>query len=744
MAMKDASGMLSFLTSDLDQYLRDRPVESQQGPEEDITQDTFEQVVLTKDKDKNALPFVTDEKHTILNTTTQGKDQSPKADEEPELQEVQIVKITSSQKSMAMKDASGMLSFLTSDLDQYLRDRPVESQQGPEEDITQDTFEQVVLTKDKDKKVLPFVTDEKQTLVSTTTQGKGQSPKADEEPELQEVQIVKITSSQKSMAIKDASGMLSFLTSDLDQYLRDRPVESQQGPEEDITQDTFEQVVLTKDKDKNALPFVTDEKHTIVSTTTQGKGQSPKADEEPELQEVQIVKITSSQKSMAIKDASGMLSFLTSDLDQYLQDRPVESQQGPEEDITQDTFEQVVLTKDKDKKVISFVTDEKQTLVSTTTQGKDQSPKADEEPELQEVQIVRKTSSQTPMAMKDASGMLSFLTSDLDQYLRDRPVESQQGPEEDITQDTFEQVVLTKDEDKNALPFVTDEKHTILNTTTQGKGQSPKADEEPELQEVQIVKITSSQKSMAMKDASGMLSFLTSDLDQYLRDRPVESQQGPEEDITQDTFEQVVLTKDKDKKVLPFVTDEKQTLVSTTTQGKGQSPKADEEPELQEVQIVRKTSSQKSMAIKDASGMLSFLTSDLDQYLRDRPVESQQGPEEDITQDTFEQVVLTKDKDKNALPFVTDEKHTIVSTTTQGKGQSPKADEEPEVQEVQIMRKTSSQTPMAMKDASGMLSFLTSDLDQYLRDRPVERQQGPEEDITQDTFEQRLGQVPRG
>ncbi len=79
-----------------------------------------------------------------------------------------------------------------------------------------------------------------------------------------------------------------------------------------------------------------------------------------------------------------------------------------------------------------------------------------------------------------------------------------------------------------------------------------------------------------------------------------------------------------------------------------------EEPQLQEVYIERKTSNQATAAVKDMSGMLSLMNSDLDQYLQARPIASQ-TPEEDIVKEKFEQIIVTKEIDKEIPIFVTRE-----------------------------------------------------------------------------------------
>ncbi|KAI3352437.1 hypothetical protein L3Q82_005391 [Scortum barcoo] len=167
--------------------------------------------------------------------------------------------------------------------------------------------------------------------------------------------------------------------------------------------------------------------------------------EEPQFQEVHIERKTSTQESTSVKDMSGMFTLMRSDLDQYLQARPVVCR-PPEEDIVQEKFEQIIVTKDKDKETLGFVTDEnKGTNVGGTTQETDHGPKkehsitwGDEESESEFKEV------------KDLSGMLSGMNTDLNQHLEATPLASQ-SIEEDNVQEKLEKSTSFTDENERVI-----------------------------------------------------------------------------------------------------------------------------------------------------------------------------------------------------------------------------------------------------------------------------------------------------
>uniref|UniRef100_A0A8K9UN63 Ankyrin 2a, neuronal n=1 Tax=Oncorhynchus mykiss TaxID=8022 RepID=A0A8K9UN63_ONCMY len=80
-----------------------------------------------------------------------------------------------------------------------------------------------------------------------------------------------------------------------------------------------------------------------------------------------------------------------------------------------------------------------------------------------------------------------------------------------------------------------------------------------------------------------------------------------------------------------------------------------QEPMLQEVMIERKTSPRPAVGVKDTSGMEALLSGDLEQYLEDRPVDLSGVPEDDIVQERFEQVVITRERKQETHTFSTEQ-----------------------------------------------------------------------------------------
>ncbi|KAF0037458.1 hypothetical protein F2P81_010332 [Scophthalmus maximus] len=394
------------------------------------------------------------------------------------------------------------------------------------------------------------------------------------------------------------------------------------------------------------------------------------------------------------------------DLDQYLQAKPVASQQ-PEEDVVQDKFEQIILTKEKDKEILTFTRGGEVECVFNETQSilidehpmkeewdkpvENRSPEeifeevtltkikrssSDEETiticdqtpivannvedKIDEVCILRKTQYQQSTTEKNISGMFSLLSSDLeDQYLKEKPVAIQCKPEDDLVHESCKQVILTG---------------SVLETP---------------FQEVYIQRKKDNQQSTTEKNISGMLSLLSSDLDQYFKEKPVEIQCQPEDDLVHESCKQIILTKLSPSSVL--------------------------ETPFQEVYIQTKKHHKHSTTEKNISGMLSFLSSeeaienaqtdvvgvtelsDLDQYTKEKPVPIQCQPEDDLIHESCKQT-----------PF----------------------------HEVYIQRKKDDQQSTTEKNCSGMSSLLSIDLDQYLKEKPVAIQCKPEDDLVHESCKQ--------
>uniref|UniRef100_A0A671XEE1 Ankyrin 2a, neuronal n=1 Tax=Sparus aurata TaxID=8175 RepID=A0A671XEE1_SPAAU len=136
------------------------------------------------------------------------------------------------------------------------------------------------------------------------------------------------------------------------------------------------------------------------------------------------------------------------------------------------------------------------------------------------------------------------------------------------------------------------------------------------------------------------------------------------------------------------------------------SPGSVLETAIQEVYIERKTPHQQSTTERDMSGMLSLLSGDLDQHLKEKPVTIQFLPEEDLVQESYKQVILTSSNLEDKIGV---EENEHMQTDEVGVTElSPNAVLETPYQEVCINRKTHHHRSRIEKDSSGMFALLTS------------------------------------
>ncbi|XP_035492829.2 ankyrin-2 isoform X3 [Scophthalmus maximus] len=687
--------------------------------------------------------------------------------EEAQLKEVHIEKKTSSQTSTAVKDMSGMISLMYSDLDQYLQAKPVASQQ-PEEDVVQDKFEQIILTKEKDKEILTCITDEnKETIMGGTMQetdqrepdfvtlkhlvtrggevecvfNETQSILIDEHP-MKEEWVEKKTSYKQSTKAKEMSCMVSQLNSDLDLYLKDKPVENR-SPEE-----IFEEVTLTKIKRSSSdeetiticdqTPIVANNvedkidgeaNEYLQSDVVAVKEPKPSSVLETPFQEVCILRKTQYQQSTTEKNISGMFSLLSSDLeDQYLKEKPVAIQCQPEDDLVHESCKQVILTgKNLNDEFGEEAIENPQTDVVGETEL---SPGSVLETPFQEVYIQRKKDNQQSTTEKNISGMLSLLSSDLDQYFKEKPVEIQCQPEDDLVHESCKQIILTSNNLNDELC-----EEAIENPQTDVVGDtelSPSSVLETPFQEVYIQTKKHHKHSTTEKNISGMLSFLSSDLDQYLKEKPVAIQCQPKDDLVHESCKQVILTsKNLNHELGEEAIENAQTDVVGVTE---LSPSSVLETPFQEVYIQRKKDNQQSTTEKNISGMLSLLSSDLDQYTKEKPVPIQCQPEDDLIHESCKQVML---KSNNLNDELGEEAIENAQTDVVGVTElSPSFVLETPFHEVYIQRKKDDQQSTTEKNCSGMSSLLSIDLDQYLKEKPVAIQCKPEDDLVHESCKQ--------
>ncbi|KAK0151205.1 Ankyrin-2 [Merluccius polli] len=410
------------------------------------------------------------------------------------------------------------------------------------------------------------------------------------------------------------------------------------------------------------------------------------------------------------------------------------------------------------------------------------------EPHLQQVHVKRKISFQTTTAVRDMSGMLSFLNSDLDQCLEARPVahESDEAKETIITE-TFEEVILTKGTKKEALMVTTEEQQSTTKETTQHidnarleethpctreaeeAGSYPKNTtsasmilvEEPQFKEIE--RTIFNQPPRQVKDMTGMLTLLSSDLDQFLAERPVIDHQ-PEQDAIQETFEQVILVQKNRGEDHLKLSERERSDENTTDEKAGLVDSVDLED--------RTTSATEITQIVEGGDLEESLEKMVDDHVEEVLMSASVEEIDDVIEETLEHVIVVeKDRGGQILEFSCEDKDTtqektvvdgvhledkmtsetvkitqIVESGEEGRGKTLDDDVEVKVlmsgsveeiafQEVRIEKHISDRQSLKEKDMSGMLSLLSDDLDQQINETPVIERQ-PEEDVIQETFEQ--------
>ncbi|KAM9856983.1 uncharacterized protein ank2a [Aulostomus maculatus] len=741
---RDMSGMLSLLSCDLDEYVKENPVVVQHDAEEEVIPESFDQVIVTSSKLEDNISGEADEH--MQTDAIEVKGFSPTSEPEQPFQQVFIERKTYHGESKPEKDMSGMLSLLSRDLDQSLKDKPVAVQHLPEEEVIHETeaieveglsptsepeqpFQQVfieqkmyqgeskpekdmsgmlsLLSRDldqslKDKPVVVQQLQEEKVIHETEAiEVEGLSPTSEPEQPFQQVFIEQKMYQGESKPEKDPSGMLSLLSRDLDQSLKDKPVVIQHFPEEEVIHESFDQVIVTRNNLEDNVSGEADEH--MQTDAKEIQGFSPTTEQEQPFQQALTERKTYHGVSKPEKDMSGMLSLLSSDLDQSLKDKPVVIQHFPEEEVIHESFDQVIVTKNNLEDNISGEADEH--IPMDIPGDKELSTTSDPELPFQQILIVRKTDHGDSKPGRDMSGMLSLLSYDLDQSLKDKPVVVQQLQEEKVIHET---------------------------EAIEVEGLSPTSEPEQPFQQVFIEQKMYQGESKPEKDMSGMLSLLSRDLDQNLKDKPVVIQHFPEEEVIHESFDQVMVTRNKLEDNISREADEH--MQTEAIEVEGLSPTSEPEQPFQQVFIERKMYQGESKPEKDMSGMLSLLCRDLDQNLKDKPVVIQHFPEEEVIHESFDQVMVTRNKLEDNISREADEH--MQTEAIEVEGLSPTSEPEQPFQQVFIERKMYQGESKPEKDMSGMLSLLSRDLDQSLKDKPVVIQHFPEEEVIHESFDQ--------
>lgn len=346
------------------------------------------------------------------------------------------------------------------------------------------------------------------------------------ESQLQEIYVKRETPIRGSPGVKDMSGMLSLLSTDLDQCIQASPVMGS-TPEEEVVHETFEQIVIKKSTDKE------------IVTNTPDKSDGEEDEEAVSKQLSSQEELIEGKPTTKVKDASGMISLLTDDLENYME-RPM-SIRFPEEDAIQEKFEEISLikspqTSNDEQRTVCESTQvlanlEMDTTREETTEQTDLAEillKSESEIPFQKYSISQKTH-QVTSSEKNMSGMLSLLSSDLDEYLNENQVRKQSPLEESLVHEVCkEDTETSREEDRMSVEELSESETPFQEARTERKAQ--------QLQ------------SVIIRDISGMSTLLTSDLDDYLKEHPLVISNNQEEQVVCETYEEVILRKEPPQK----------------------------------------------------------------------------------------------------------------------------------------------------------------------------------------------------
>lgn len=662
--------------------------------------------------------------------------------EEPQLQEVHISSTRYSQVSTAVKDMSGLLTLMNSDLDHYLEARPVASQ--PTQDcIVQEKFEQVILAKTKDTEIFPFGTHEAEVESGTA----------------QETDFAKLDNSEaeeavgevgKSKTSKDDNHMLGVLSAtnhELDSLPEDQLGASQSV--EDILQECFEQTGVKDDTIKEKMSdgsteVAVDEKPQegdINEARTGGK-ETARDFEESSMTLIEEspmnVEFTSHQSSTQVRQMSGcMISLLKSDVEHYPTERPVVDL-SPEASVIEERFEEVTLTKipnscsgtTGEKPQTLGHTDEEQTIGEQTQEHTDMVQHVTShfilETPFQEVCIDRPDGQST--AKKDMSGMLSLLSSDLEQTLKDKQVAIQSHPGENVVHESCHQLTLTRKHLEENIIGEAD--YAMPSDALEVTALNPGSELEIPFQQVCIERKIQQGQPTTERDMQGMVSLLTNDIEQYLKEKQVVEQCHFKEEMK--SCHQLALPREHSE---DNVNREARWHIQTdASENTALSPRSELEIPFQEVCIERKTQQEQPKTVRDPSGMVSLLTSDLETYLKEKPAVEQRYPEEEVVHEYCHQLILPRKHSKEEITSeVNWHMHTDASEDTTF---SPSSELEIPFHEIHIKRNTQQEQPTTVRDPSGMVSLLSSALETYVKEKPAVEQCHPEEEVVHESYEE--------
>ncbi|XP_036068929.1 ankyrin-2 isoform X4 [Oryzias melastigma] len=686
-SVKDIKG--SLLNKDLDQYLQVGPIRSQQA-HEDICQDKIEQSIKTQETDEE----------TSTKTFTQK--------EETKMDEA----------AMQLKPADiEEPTFAEADKKTGPMERTL-----PEEDDVIVNFDQMIHTKVSESSSA-FVEKRKNSETQEQTQAIADElrPSVPFEPPFEE-DIKKIT--QPSTNEKNMSGMLSLLKSDLDKCLSENTMSRQCKLEDELVDERHIEVKLpSRHLQDNVLEEVYEN---LQGSESQFKKATTEAQSETIFEQVYLEGDAYHQPSTNKRNISGMLSHLSHDLETYFEENPVRKQMSFDEGLISESCKEVrIKCDDVEEKVNKRASDQPD---AGAVSMKEIPRSSVSETPFQQVVIKTKAQSKLITAEKNMPGMLSLLSSDLDKYLKERPVVKQDLPDQDLIHESCKETKQVADHSDDK-----DEEVARICTKTEKGGLQEVAQSsvsEIPFQQVLIKQEVYHKQPTTEKNISGILSHLSSDLDEYLKERPIVKQTLPEQDCIHESCKETKLVTDcLDDKVGGDYSE----CLETDTVGTEEAQRSAFETPFQQVVTERHVDCEQ-ITEKTMSGMLSHLSGDLEKYLKERPTTKQKLTENNIVKESCTETKLVVDHFEDKVVEVACETlesdEVAVDDLSQGSIS--------EIPFNQIVIEGKSHPQQSEKDMTGMLSLLSTDLDVNLKEKSLNLERCSDESLIheecQETF----------
>ncbi|XP_068177153.1 ankyrin-2-like [Antennarius striatus] len=426
------------------------------------------------------------------------------------------------------------------------------------------------------------------------------------EPVLKETCIQEKTSGSSTTEVRDMTGIVSHLSTELDQYLEQRPVVTCDS-QKDLVQDTFEQVIV-KRNGKRRPPDI----KKPIRKKLQGRERSECSSSEGELERM------SSEESLdgdvILKD-SGLLPTTVMDppVSPFIVETPIGSikdkvralQSKVEEDKAEsdiayfgetakiaDTsdFDDRRVGTDREEPDLSGKSLDRMHLESVISKGgrlpddiqisPDRRPSEDfsadikaELEESPEYQLFKQASTVSKMSFQleepeDATLTDYSVTNPIlisspriktffgegvsPLEIKDDGVESPKHEEKDLVHESFHEVILRSSnvEDKTDI----NKKEDIQVSKVEVTELPENTVLEKPFQEVCIIN-SQQQQPVTARDMSGMLSLLSCDLDRVLKEKPVGMQRSPDEMVVHESYREVILIKGTERETLTCSSD---------------------------------------------------------------------------------------------------------------------------------------------------------------------------------------------